>query len=198
MIEIKHRFTGKVLFSVEADFLKLAVEAAVSADADLEGADLRGAYLRGADLEGAYLRGADLEGAYLRGADLSGADLSGADLSGADLSGADLSGADLRGAYLRDADLSGADLSGAEIADDITITNTPIQLLGLIYDVIIFDKHIKIGCEFHSMADWFCFCDKRIAEMDGKNALNWWRQWNEPLRQICISSGRYGEKEQAA
>src|SRR3990167_5331462 len=47
--------------------------------ADLQGADLRGAYLRRADLRGAYLRGAylqraDLQGAYLQGAYLQGAD----------------------------------------------------------------------------------------------------------------------------
>jgi hypothetical protein len=88
--EIKSRWTGSVLFSLETESLKLCVEAAVKTKtylrgADLRGADLQGAYLRGADLQGAYLRGADLQGAYLRGADLQGADLQGADLQGADL-----------------------------------------------------------------------------------------------------------------
>ena len=91
--EIKHRFTGAVLFSLETDSLKLCVEAAVKSGANLRGADLRDAYLSGAYLSGAYLRDANLSGAYLSGAYLSGAYLSGADLSGAYLSGADLSGA---------------------------------------------------------------------------------------------------------
>jgi uncharacterized protein YjbI with pentapeptide repeats len=65
--------------------------------ANLQDADLRGAYLQDADLRGAYLRGADLQGAYLRGADLRGAYL-----QGAYLRGAYLQDADLRGAYLRD------------------------------------------------------------------------------------------------
>jgi uncharacterized protein YjbI with pentapeptide repeats len=123
LYEIKHRFTGTVLFSLETESLKLCVQAAVKAKAylrgayldgaDLRGADLRGAYLSGADLSGAYLSGAYLDGADLRGADLRGAYLRGAYLDGADLRGADLRGADLRGAYLSGADLSGAYLRGA-------------------------------------------------------------------------------------
>ena len=54
-IEIKSRWNASILFSIETDSWKLAVEAAVKS-----GADLRGAYLRGADLRGADLGGADL------------------------------------------------------------------------------------------------------------------------------------------
>ncbi len=60
MCELKSRWSGKVLFGIETDSLKLAVEAAVKSRADLGGADLRGADLRWADLGGADLRGADL------------------------------------------------------------------------------------------------------------------------------------------
>ena len=77
-VEIKSRWTGSVLFSLETESLKLAVEAAVK-----QGAYLTGAYLTGADLRGADLRGADLTDADLTGADLRGADLRGADLRGA-------------------------------------------------------------------------------------------------------------------
>ncbi len=116
MIEIKHRITGKVLYSCGLATVKEAVAEAVGEGANLSGANLRGANLSGAYLSGADLRGANLSGADLRGAYLSGADLSGADLSGANLSGANLSGANLRGAYLRGADLSGADLSDADLS----------------------------------------------------------------------------------
>ena len=108
--EIKS-WTGRVIWSGEAEDIKSALEAAVSS-----GADLRGAVLSGAVLSGAVLSGAVLRGAVLRGADLSGADLSGADLSGADLSDADLRDADLRGADLSDAVLRGAVLSGAVLS----------------------------------------------------------------------------------
>ena len=93
LIEIKHRLTGAVLFSLDCGSWKLCIEAAVKSKADLRGANLREADLREADLRGADLREADLRWADLRGANLRGADLRWADLRGADLSGANLSGA---------------------------------------------------------------------------------------------------------
>lgn len=110
-IEIKNRWTGKVLFEYEKEnnTIKDTVVEAVK-----NGACLSDAYLSGADLGDADLGGADLRGAYLGGAYLSDADLSDADLRGAYLRGACLRGADLSGAYLSDADLSGADLRGAK------------------------------------------------------------------------------------
>ena len=118
IFEIKHKWTGVVLYSCEANNIKEAVVQAVGKKADLKGADLRWAYLQGADLKGAVLQGADLRWAYLRWAYLQGADLKGADLQVAFLQGADLrwaylQGADLKGAYLRWAYLQGADLKGA-------------------------------------------------------------------------------------
>ncbi|MGH9255359.1 MAG: pentapeptide repeat-containing protein, partial [Vicinamibacterales bacterium] len=49
-IEIQHRWTRTVLLSVEAGSLRLAVEAAVKAGANLRDADLRSANLRDANL----------------------------------------------------------------------------------------------------------------------------------------------------
>jgi hypothetical protein len=99
MIEIKHRFSGEMLFrSNVAIDLAGAVREATKSGANLSRTNLSRADLSGADLSGANLSGTNLSGAYLSGADLSGANLSRAYLSGADLSGADLSGADLSGA----------------------------------------------------------------------------------------------------
>ena len=97
-IEIKHRWTGSILFeySKENNTVKDTVIEAVKNNADLQGAYLRGADLQGADLQDAYLQGADLQGAYLRGAYLQGADLQGAYLQGADLRGADLQGVKIK------------------------------------------------------------------------------------------------------
>ena len=96
--------------------------------ADLTGADLRGADLTGADLEGARLDQADLSGANLKRANLSWAkaheakficanlfeaDLRLALLISAKLWGTNLQGADLGGTHLDAADLRGADLTGA-------------------------------------------------------------------------------------
>ena len=58
-MEIKNRFTGKIILSSDSDTL---------CGANLRGANLGEAYLGGADLRGANLRGADLRGAYLGGA----------------------------------------------------------------------------------------------------------------------------------
>ncbi len=116
LFEIKHRFTGSVLFSLECGSLKLCVEAAIKSRANLSDANLIGADLSDADLIGADLIGADLIGADLIGADLIGANLSRANLSDADLIGANLIGADLIGADLIGANLIGANLIGANLS----------------------------------------------------------------------------------
>jgi hypothetical protein len=209
--EIKKWLESKIIFthSAEENSIKLTLETGVAAKvdfyradltgADLTGAYLTGAYLRGAYLTGAYLRGADLtgadlRGAYLTGADLTGADLRGAYLTGAYLRGADLTGAYLRGAYLRGADLTGADLMGAYLtgADlrgakykDIEITKTPIQILNLYYSVLIFENHMQIGCEFHTHKEWDKFDNRRIIEMDGKAAAEFWKEHKDLLMGFC-------------
>ena len=185
IFDIKHRFNGVILFSLETERLKLCVEAAVKS-----GAYLGGAYLGGADLGGADLRGADLGGAYLGGADLRSADLrgaylGGADLGGADLRGADLGGADLGGADLRSADLGGAYLSGAKIRDGIPVTKAPIQILGLEWSVTIWDQHMQIGCEFHSHDDWRGFSEDDWTRMGGKEALKMKREQFQMLIGLC-------------
>ena len=83
--EIKHRFSGAVLFSCEANSIKEAVEAAVKSGADLRYANLVDADLRGADLRDAKLLDANLGFANLVGANLVGAKLLDANLVGANL-----------------------------------------------------------------------------------------------------------------
>ena len=65
MIEVKNRFTGKVVFRSKRKTIKEALEFKIK-----NGANLRGAYLRGADLGNANLSGAYLRGTYLCDADL--------------------------------------------------------------------------------------------------------------------------------
>ena len=64
-IEIKNRFTGKVIFGGEYATVLACLLAAIASGADLRGANLRGANLYGANLGGANLGGADLGGADL-------------------------------------------------------------------------------------------------------------------------------------
>jgi len=99
--------------------------AALRDEAELSGADLRGATITNSHAKGASFARADMTGARLRGCMLDGATMAGACLRqatltdmylvGVDLVGADLRGADLRGAYLRDADLTDADLRDADL-----------------------------------------------------------------------------------
>ena len=64
--EIKHRWNGEVLFSVEAENWRFAVEVAIKSKADLSGANLSEANLSGANLSKADLSGANLSKADLR------------------------------------------------------------------------------------------------------------------------------------
>ena len=74
-VEIKSRFSGAVLFAAETESMRLAVELAVKAGANLADANLADANLADANLAGANLAGADLADADLAGANLAGADL---------------------------------------------------------------------------------------------------------------------------
>ena len=58
--QIKHRYNKTILFEMEAEFFRQAVEEAVKTGADLSGADLSGVNLSGANLYRANLPGADL------------------------------------------------------------------------------------------------------------------------------------------
>jgi hypothetical protein len=73
--EIKHRWTGAILFEIETSSWRLAVEAAIKANADLTDADLTDADLTRANLTRANLTNANLTCANLRYADLRYADL---------------------------------------------------------------------------------------------------------------------------
>ena len=49
-------------------------------------------------------------------------------------------------------------------------------MLGLRWPVTIFDAHMRIGCQLHSLADWAAFTKRDIVEMDGTDALLFWRR----------------------
>jgi len=153
LIEIKSGWTGAILFSVEAESLKMAVEMAVK-----QGANLGGANLEGANLEDANLGGANLEGANLEDANLGGANLRGANLRGANLGGANLRGANLRGAYLR-----GAYFRGARF---------PLQISGH-KDWLIteHDGKLRIGCHVHTFEQWIKNAEK-IGKAEGYSDLD--------------------------
>ena len=153
-------------------------------DSDGERAYLKGAYLRSADLKRADLRSADLRGANLGGANLKRANLKRVDLWSANLKGANLRGANLWSADLKGADLWSADLRGADLMDcNGNMTHIKSVFCGQ-YPVTYTVDVMQIGCQRHSIAEWWEFDNKRILEMDGKTALKWWRTWKPILQQI--------------
>jgi len=191
-IEIKCRFSGSILFSHEAEnnSMKLTLEAAVSARANLaranlaganlaraylDGAYLDGAYLARANLDGAYLAGAYLAGAYLACAYLAGANLDGANLAGANLARANLARANLDGANLDGANLDGANLDGAKIKDDCTLVGQrPIFQIGPIgsrcayFAAYVTDKGLRFdaGCQRQITREVF---EERLKDSHGDN-----------------------------
>ena len=126
----------------------------------------------------------------------------GADLVGANLAGADLAGANLAGANLAGADLAGADLAGAKIRGDITISKPPIQIHNATPNwpgcITIYDGHMQIGCELHSLPDWWAYDERRIAEMDGQTAVRWWRANRGWLFALATAHGRWKEPDKKA
>ena len=185
MIAIKHRHTNATLGEFDVETIKQAAE---KGKANLRGADLSGAYLSGAYLSRADLSGADLSGACLSGANLSEADLCRADLRGANLSRADLGEANLSGANLSRADLRGANLSGE------MLTKSPLAVVGLLYWCLITEGYMRLGCKRFTHDEWAAFSDEQIAEMDD-DALDFWKQWKDPLIAMCIAHSALGEEK---
>ena len=193
--EVRNRWTNAVQFTAEISVkpdmtyavkLGLAVKWGVKT-----GANLAGAYLDGANLAGANLDGANLDGANLAGAYLARANLAGAYLARANLARANLDGANLDGANLARANLAGAYLARAKLSEDITISKTPIQLQGIgPWPVIIFDQHMKIGCQFHSLAEWEAFDNRKIIAMDGRDAAKFWATNKDLLLGLARAHGR--------
>jgi len=149
IIEIKHHTTGSILFSVETESLKSAIEAAVSSHTDLKNADLWNADLKKADLWNASLKNADLRNTNLQDADLRCADLRDVDLRNAYLWCANLRNADLRNADLRDTNLRDANLKNANLRDadlkNADLRNADLRSANLRNARIKFPKFPSIG-----------------------------------------------------
>ena len=186
-VQIKHRWAGAVLFTAD---IPDDTPSGMEMRAALEKATQERANLAGANLAGAYLARAYLADAYLADANLADANLADANLADAYLAGANLAGANLAGANLAGAYLARANLADAKWRDGVVISQQPIQLYGLHWSVTILDAHMQIGCELHSLAEWSDFDDARIVEMDGRDALRFWREHKDALLSMARSCGR--------
>ena len=146
--------------------------------ANLSSANLSSANLSYANLSYANLRYADLSSANLSYANLSYADLRYANLSYADLSSANLSYANLRSANLRYA----ASLWGA-IGNMSEVKSVQCDIWPVTYTA----THMQIGCQFHTLTEWFEFSDEEIKRMD-LQASAWWLIWKPILKTVIEAS----------
>lgn len=172
---------GGVLFSYECDgnTLKKTVEEAVRQGANLSGANLIGADLSKADLARCVLIGANLRGAYLRGTDLRRCILIGANLKGADLRECMLVGYSLRGAYMRGACLREATLEGE------SLHIAPVIATGLTYWVLITEGYMQVDDKRYTHKEWAGFSDDEVISLMDDCALEFWKQWRNPLLAMC-------------
>ena len=80
--------------------------------------------------------------------------------------------------------------------DKITNKDDICYISNRYYNITITPLHIKIGCQYHAQEAWWNFTDEQIEKMDGESALNFWKIWKEPLKQICDAMKKEkGEKD---
>ncbi|MCB0565405.1 MAG: pentapeptide repeat-containing protein [Phaeodactylibacter sp.] len=103
----------------EADLVQAKLQGAFLANAKLQKANLLFVNLHGANLKYANLQKAKLVGTNLQEANLGYANLQEAKLAGANLQEANLDNANLHGANLKDANLHGANLENANLQEAI-------------------------------------------------------------------------------
>ena len=75
---------------------------------------------------------------------------------------------------LRNANLSDANLNTSHGINDF-VKSIQIEEYAISYTSDI----LQIGCQRHPITQWRDFDDRRIAEMDGKTALKFWRKYKD-------------------
>ena len=194
MIHITYE-NGKTLFQCAADTVREALILAAATRVNLKHAHLEEAYLYKATLDRIQLPGACLEAAVLEDASFIYANLKNTDFCGANLRNADFTCAHLYGASFRNADLTNVNfqfanltnidwhcaiLNGTNYGPGIPMTKPPAQITGFRWNILIFDKHIKIGCQIHPTKSWAKFHDGTINSMS-IYALDFWRKHKDMI-----------------
>jgi hypothetical protein len=169
--QIKHRYTGNVLFECELPddtpsglVVRHALEKAVFSGSDLSYSDLRGSDLSYSNLSYSDLRGSDLSYSNLSYSDLRGSDLSYSNLSGSDLSGSNLSYSNLSYSNLSGSNLSGKKLIGERPYFCISpIGSRSDSLIAWVTDKGVF---VSAGCFVEKTLDEF---REKLEQKHGDN-----------------------------
>ena len=204
-IDIKNILDNTVIYSHEQEDNSIGItlekgvkEGVAFHYADLRLIDLVNLNLAGADFMGANFTGADLSNVNLAGSCLAGTNFTGTYLTDVNLSKTNLAWSKLIDVYLENSDFTGANLSGARFARtclagtkltgakyrEATLEKGLLQIGGKKWPILIFDQHIKIGCEMHKTSEWEKFTDDEITDMDD-DALVFWKENKEIILMLA-------------
>ena len=125
-IEIKHKFTGAVIFAYEKEnnTIKDTVEEAVRLNVSLEYANLENSNLQNCDLENCKLQNANLQNCDFRNSNLAYSYLEYANLQNCDLRYANLKNADLKNSNLEYCNLKNCNLQNCNLKNcNLNISN---------------------------------------------------------------------------
>lgn len=180
-MQIRSIRDGGVIYKGSFSTIKRNLEQAVKNNINLSYADLRKADLRGAVLDDAILSGACFWGADLSKADISGAYLHNCDfrlalfketcLAESVLTGCDFRGVSFDNTIFHECDLSRAqfscpslfrqDLSAVKAMQDCSyshygeidcnFSDVPVRVSGLPEELVLLNKHVKIGAEIFDL-----------------------------------------------
>lgn len=185
---------ARLQYDSTMSMLGLKMRGAVLDGAGLEGADMVACDLLGASLKNADLRLANMSHAVIEDASFFGALCYGANFAGtyafranfhcANLGTASFVGATLRGARFTGANLGGVDFTKADIRGAIGNGKEMVSLQLERWPVVIVAGQMAIGCQQHSIAEWWGFSDRAINIMDECHALDWWKKWRPVLETV--------------
>ena len=71
----------------------------------------------------------------------------------------------------------------ARVSGKARVSGNCINIQGR-WNITIMDEHIRIGCELHTIKQWFSYGDSRISEME-PSALDWWLRNRKWLKLLC-------------
>ena len=189
-IDIYDVIDGSVIYShkQENNSIGKTLEKAAKERVDLRHADLRKLDLSRLNLAYINLADANLSESVFYETNLAFANFAYANLCEVNLAWAKLFGANFYCANLTDANIAWSDLHMANITDAqygyATFKNGLLQLYGKEWPILIFDRHIKIGCELHETCEWEKFTDDEIADMDD-DALSFWKANKEMILRLA-------------
>lgn len=86
------------------------------------------------------------------------------------------------------ANLQGANLLAFGDMAHVKTIQADTWQIGYTHDIM------QIGCQRHTIKDWWAFSDDEISRMDSK-ALEWWKVWKPILKTITTASPAKPTKE---